>query len=82
MDSRTVSYGSYVITKTEDDRITVERFGTIYPNTIEAIREIAKKINFEIDPKWNTQTPYLCTVALNLESVSEEYHQNGIIKAA
>lgn len=56
MKSQTVSYGSYVITKAEDGKITVERFGAVCPNTIEAIRDIAEKVDFEIDPKWNTQT--------------------------
>jgi len=52
----TASVGSYTITKAEDGKITVERFGTVCPNTKEAIRDIAEKIDFEIDPKWNTRT--------------------------
>lgn len=56
MKSKTASVGSYVITRAENGKITVERFGSVCPNTIEAIRDIAEKVDFTIDPKWNTQT--------------------------
>ncbi len=56
MKSQTVSYGSYVITKAENGKITVERFGEVCPNTKQTIRDIAEKVDFAIDPKWNTQT--------------------------
>ena len=53
---KTASLGSYTITKAEDGKITVERFGEICPNSLQAIRDIAEKADFTIDPKWNTQT--------------------------
>ena len=56
MERKTVSLGSYTVTKAEDGKITVERFGEVCPNAKQAIRDIAEKADFEIDPKWNTQT--------------------------
>ena len=56
MKHKTASLGSYTITRAENGKITVERFGEICPNAIQAIREIAEKADFEINPKWNTQT--------------------------
>lgn len=56
MKSITATFGSYTITRAEDGKITVERFGQTCPNTKEAIRDIAEKADFDIDPKWNTRT--------------------------
>jgi len=55
MASKTISFGSYVVTKSEENKITVTNNGEVQDNTMRAIREIAEQCGFEIDPKWNTQ---------------------------
>ena len=45
--------GEYVVTKRPTGAIETYR---TYGNTLGALREVAAKVGFEIDPKWNTQT--------------------------
>ena len=50
---QTATVGNYVITINANKSVNSYR---TYSNTIGALREIAAKIGFVIDPKWNTQT--------------------------
>lgn len=43
----------YIISVEDDGSIQVHR---IYANVMDSLREIAKSIGFELDPKWNTRT--------------------------
>ena len=56
MNNITATYGAYVITKAENGTITVAKDGEVCANTAQAIRDIAKEANFDIDPTWNTRT--------------------------
>ena len=53
--SKTASFGPYVITKDENNKITVENNGVVCENTKSALREIASQCGFTIDPSLNTQ---------------------------
>lgn len=48
-----VEHGEYVIVRRPSGSIETYR---TYDNTLGALREIAAKIGFTLDPKWNTRT--------------------------
>lgn len=52
-DGTMAEVGEYVVTRRPSGSIETYR---TYGNTLGALREIAAKIGFEIDPKWNTQS--------------------------
>ena len=52
-EGNTAELGEYTIVCRESGSIETYRY---YDNTKGALREIAASINFEYDPKWNTQT--------------------------
>lgn len=53
MAKKSAISGEYIITVEDYGSITVHR---VYDNTIGALREIAEKVGFEYDEKWNTRT--------------------------
>jgi len=53
MAKKSAISGEYIITVEDSGSITVHR---VYDNTIGALREIAEKVGFEYDEKWNTRT--------------------------
>lgn len=53
MAKKSAISGEYIITVEDSSSITVHR---VYDNTIGALREIAEKVGFEYDEKWNTRT--------------------------
>ena len=52
-EGNTAEIDEYTVVRRESGSIETYRH---YSNTIGALREIAASINFEYDPKWNTQT--------------------------
>lgn len=52
-DGNMAVVGEYTIIRLDSGSIETYRH---YSNTIGALREIAASVNFEYDPKWNTQT--------------------------
>jgi len=52
---KTVSFGSYTVTKDESNKIIVSKDGQACDNTIAAIREIAGQCGFSIEKEWTTQ---------------------------
>lgn len=52
-DGTQAEVGEYVVVKRPNSSIETYR---TYGNTMAALREVAAKIGFEIDPKWNTQS--------------------------
>ena len=53
MAKKSAISGEYIITVEDSGSITVHR---VYDNTIDTLREIAEKVGFEYDEKWNTRT--------------------------
>ncbi len=52
MSKKIAVSGDYVISVEENGAISAYKF---YSNTMEALREVAEKEGFELDPKWNTR---------------------------
>ena len=69
--SKTASFGPYVITKDENNKITVENNGVVCENTKSALREIASQCGFTLDSSWNTQQGGAKLIAYLSENASE-----------
>lgn len=52
-DGNQAEVGEYTVLKRPSGSIETYR---TYGNTLGALREVAEKLGFEIDPKWNTRT--------------------------
>ena len=55
MAKRSVSWNNFIIEIDEKGGIKVTKSGAACENTKATLREIAQKVGFEIDEKWNTQ---------------------------
>ena len=55
MATKSVTFGTYTISKEDSGKITVTDNGAVCENTKAALREIAGKCNFPVDENWNTQ---------------------------
>ena len=72
MNCITATYGDYVITKAESGAITVTKDGEVCANIAQAIRDIAKEADFDIDPTWNTRTAGANLINYLLTDLSSE----------
>ncbi|MCF0206297.1 MAG: hypothetical protein HUK15_02610, partial [Bacteroidales bacterium] len=68
--TKSVSYGTYTISKEDSGKIIVTNNGEVCSNTTAALREISAKCNFDVDEKWNTQTHGSKLIAYLLENGS------------
>ena len=55
MEPKEETYGTFVIKKDDQGRITVTDKGVTRDNAKAALREIAHQCNFDVDVNWNTQ---------------------------
>ena len=56
MAKKTATYASYELRVEDNGKIVILNDGLLEQNTMGAIRSIANKISFTLDPKWNTQS--------------------------
>ena len=55
MTNSTATFQDWIISIDEKSAVTVSKGGVVADNTKAALREIAEKAKFAIDPSWNTQ---------------------------
>lgn len=56
MVKKSARLGDYEILVDDKSRITVLKAGEVQPKSMASLREVAEKVGFDIDPKWNTQS--------------------------
>lgn len=52
---KSATHKDYTIVVMKDNKVVVCKGDEYYDNTKGVLREIAEKLGFEVDPKWNTQ---------------------------
>ena len=77
MAKKSAISGEYIIT--EEDSGTI-RVCKIYDNVIGSLREVAEKVGFEIDPKWNTRQAGANLIKAHGESNMAEIGEYTIVK--
>ena len=53
--AKTVNYKKYVITREDNGSVAVTKGGELQSNSKAALKEIAEKVGFEVEDKWNSQ---------------------------
>lgn len=77
MAKKSAISGEYIIT--EEDSGTI-RVCKIYDNVIGSLREVAEKVGFEIDPKWNTRQTGANLIKAHGEGNMAEIGEYTIVK--
>ena len=71
--AKTIKYKEYVITREDHGSVAVTKGGELQSNSKAALREIAAKVGFEVEDKWNSQQ-----VGVKLIAFMEK---TGLVKA-